>query len=180
MLAWGGQQEGVTTSPSYSTSYAGTAGGSGVTRNAEVATVNGNTLGLPTARYSLAASIQTLAPGGVPRGIVEGQVGANSGVGFFTSSGFLRTQNLTAGADNVTNFAWTPNVNQLYRLVTLNDGTNQSMLIDGTTVIGPVATTPPDSPWSATTGIGYAPAFPAQLDGIISRVCIDPSASRCR
>lgn len=34
ILAWGAQQEGVSVSPSYSTSYAGTAGGSGVTRNA--------------------------------------------------------------------------------------------------------------------------------------------------
>lgn len=180
VLLWGADAEQVgVVGTSYVTSYIPTTTAA-VTRNAEVPTINGNALSLPAARYSLAASIQTLAPGAVSRGIVEGQVGASSGVGFFTVAGFLRTQNLTAGADNTTDFAWTPNASQLYRVATFNDGTNQSTIIDGTTVIGPVARTPPDSPWSTTTGIGYAPAFPVQLDGIISRVCVDPSPTRCR
>lgn len=167
------QNGAYTTSPIPTTSAA-------VTRAAEVSTVNGSAF--PTTTYSVAATVQvpwTAAQMPTGAGILEGQNGSNSGVGFFFVSGSLRTQNLTAGADNNSNYTWVTDLTPV-RVATMNDGTNQAMYKNGAVVFGPSVVTHADSPWISATGLGYAPAFPAQLDGIISRVCLDPDPSRCR
>lgn len=152
------------------------------TRAAEASTVSGTTF--PTTTFSIAASVTTeWAQASMPSigAIIEGQIGSASGVGFFFIAGLLRLQTLNAGAQNQSTVPSPAVVAGVARRVGgVSSGGSSTLYLDGAILSGPTAKNTPAAPWVTATGIGYAPAGPSALDGIISRVCLDNTATRCR
>jgi hypothetical protein len=149
-----------------------------VTRAIDANAINGASF--PAAPFSVSAYMTTEFPSGLGLNgaVLEGQVGSASGAGFFYIAGFLRLQTLNAGSQNISS---TPTVvaGNTYRVGGVNSGGNSSLYFGGALVAGPTAKNNTAAPWSGTTGIGYAPAAPFPANGIISRVCLDSSTTRC-
>lgn len=176
VFVWGLQHE----TGAYATSYVPTTTAA-VTRAVDVPTVAGATL--PYAKFSLAASVtEEWATATMPSYsvIMEGQTGNSSGVGFFFMPGAApRIQTINAGALNLTAASQTVVAGTAYRVGTVSEGGNSSLYWNGSLIAGPTAKNTAAA-WATATGIGYGPAFPTASDSIISRVCLDPSPTRCR
>lgn len=174
VLVWNVQAEAGTfpTNPIVTTSAA-------VTRAADSNAVDGTNF--PTS-FSLSAYITTEysnVSAAYYYGIVEGQIGNASGVGFFLIGNAPRLQTLNGSSANVTSNALTFAAGSTHKLTGVNSGGISTIYFDGATVAGPTATNTPAAPWRTTTGVGVAPVFPGPLAGIISRVCLDASPTRC-
>jgi hypothetical protein len=173
VLIWGANaQEGLfPTSPIITTTAV-------VTRNADVNSINGSTF--PVSPFSTSLVWTPLAQSGLglSNGLFEGQIGSASGVGIFVSAGFLRFQTLAGTAINVQS---TPTLvpGTSYKLGGVNSGGSSTQYFNGAISAGPTVTNNAASPWSSTTGIGYAPAGPLWANGIVSRICLDSSITRC-
>lgn len=151
-----------------------------VARVTDANAINGATL--PGAPFSMSAFVTTewASTGGSGfQGIIEGQVGSVSGVGLFflSGTGSFRLQTLNTGALSITTAGNTMLAGTAYKVGSANLGGNSSAYFGGALVSGPTATNNAAQPWYSATGIGYSPAFPAPLDGIISRVKIDNTAT---
>jgi len=155
----------------YATSYIPTTSAA-VTRAAETATFPGATL--PANPYSLAVSLYP--PSATTQGDLFYGNTATTGVGFFFVGGLLRAQNCNGTCANLSP-AYAPPALTTTRLATSSTGGNQQTFVNGSSIAGPTATASAIAPWATATGIGPG-VGPG--DGIISRICVDPSPTRCR
>lgn len=154
-----------------------------VTRALDVLTVNGNALGFPGAPFSVAATATLEWPNASAPSVspfVEGFVSTTSGAGLFFVTSNVRFATLNSGSLNVETAGRTVVPGTAYRAAGANTNGTSAIYWDGTLTVGPSATNDAGVPWSTTTGIGYYTPSSRALDGIISRVCVDPSATRCR
>lgn len=152
-----------------------------VTRALETMKVNGATF--PTATVSKAVTITTewsQAQAPVTWGLLMGEVGTTSGSDFFGVGSGVRTQNCSGSCTAITSGALSIVAGTAMRLAADSSGGQSSIYKNGVSVLGPSALTAAASPWSSTTGIADNGAGVGHLDGIISRVCVDPSPERCR
>lgn len=154
-----------------------------VTRALDVLTVNGNALGFPGAPFSVAATATLEWPNASAPSVspfVEGFVSTTSGAGLFFVTSNVRFATLNSGSLNVETAGRTVVPGTAYRAAGANTNGTSAIYWNGTLTVGPSATNDAGVPWSTTTGIGYYTPSSRALDGIISRVCVDPSATRCR
>lgn len=177
---WGGNATATAYLKSYLSATAAT-----TTLVAETPSFNGQTVGLPGGPFAVAAAFTSewdMADQVTPNTFIEGQIGSASGGMFTLVSGFLRLQTLNSGSANVSTVP-SPNVSKgnTFLFGATNNAGGTSTLYQAHAVLGgPTATNTMALPWSTTTGIGYAPGTAAsQIDGIISRLCIDTSTGKC-
>lgn len=164
----------------YPTSYIPT-GAATATRAAEAMKVNGSAF--PAAAYSKAVSITTeWATASAPTlpGLLLGEVGVASGTDLFMVGGAVRNQNCSGSCTSITSGSQTVVAGTAYRVAADSSGGQSSIYWNGSSILGPSALTAAAAPWSTTTGIADNTVGVNHLDGIISRICIDPDPSRCR
>lgn len=176
-VIWGGCQVEAGT---YRTSIIPTTSAA-VTRAKENASINGATF--PVTAFSKAATVTVpwataTSPG--TWSMLIGEVGVASGSDLFGLSGTVRTQNCSGSCTNITSASQTITAGVAVRFAASQSSGLASIFKDGTSITGPSALTAPASPWSTTTGIGDDTAGLGHLNGIISRICVDPSPERCR
>jgi hypothetical protein len=150
------------------------------TRAVDAPTINGNALGLPGAPLSLSAYVTpewSSASAPAVSGIMEGQTGSASGVGWFFIGSTIRLQTLNSGSANLTSGSQTIVAGNSYKVSGVNSGGTSTIYFNGSIVAGPSATNSAAQPWATATGVGYAPVFPATLNGIISRLKVDSTAT---
>ena len=176
ILVWGFQHE----TGLYATSYIPTTSAA-VTRVKDAYTVPGASF--PGTAFSLFATVTTawsVAPD--LAGIFEGQIGSATGVGFFfIPNSAVRFQTMNAGSLNLTTGNLSPTPKTAYRVGGVSESGNSTVYWNGSISAGPTAKNVPAAPWATATGIGYLPATTVNaLDGIISKLCLDSSTTRCR
>lgn len=149
-----------------------------VTRNAEVASFPG--AGWAVSPVSFASTITTLWTGTTTAAdMFTGNVASNSGWAFGWTGGTLRSQPCTAGSCATLDVAQGPTTQVASRWAVSYSGTATTLLKDGAVIAGPTAKTAPNSPWATNTTFGAGTNWGA-LNGIVSRMCLDPSPTRCR
>lgn len=180
VLAWGAQQEGVTTSPSYSTSYAGTAGSSGVTRSAETASFAISALTV-SAPWSAASTTQL--PAVVPTNARVGGAAGTTGLAVALYDSYASAGVLQAFSSQVTpnNYSTGLSVtaNATARYATYHDGTLFNGCVNASCAAG-VSRAWTNLANVTTISVGTYSGSGA-IDGIQSRICFQPGdAARCR
>lgn len=152
-----------------------------VTRSAEGAKVNGGSF--PATAYSKAVSItvewSTATAPALPS-LLIGEVGVASGSDFFMVGAAVRNQNCSGSCTSITSGSQTVVAGSTYRVAADSSGGLSSIYWNGSSILGPSALANAASPWSSNTGIADNTAGVSFLNGIISRICIDPSPTRCQ
>lgn len=151
-----------------------------VTRNADTNTLNASTF--PGAPFSMSGYLTSEAPSGIGaiNSVLEGLVGTATGAGFFNSGGSFRLSTNNSG-NAFAQAAPAVVAGTTYKTGGVNSGGNSTVYFNGAIIAGPTATNSAAQPWSTTTGVGYAPAGGAgwQANGIVSRLCVDSSTTKC-
>lgn len=164
----------------YVTSYIPTTNAA-VARNAETVKVNGSAF--PTVSYSKAISVTVewaTATAPTAPALLVGEVGVASGSDLFMVGAAVRNQNCSGSCTSITSGSQTVVAGTTYRIAADSSGGQSSIYWNGSSILGPSALAAAASPWSTTTGIADNTAALNHLSGIVSRICIDPSPTRCR
>jgi hypothetical protein len=149
-----------------------------VTRSAETATFPGSTW--PVSPVSFASSVVTPWSGtATAADMFAGNVGSNSGWAFGWTGGTLRSQPCTGGVCGTLDVSQGPTALVASRWAVSYSGADTSIYKDAVLIAGPAARTAPNSPWNTNTAIASGTSW-GHLNGIISRICVDPSPTRCR
>jgi hypothetical protein len=174
VIAWGAQHE---IAGAFMTSYIATTAAA-ATRAIDSNSLNGSSF--PGSPFSVSVYLTSEAPSGVgaTQGFLEGQIGSASGAGFFNAGGNFRISTNNVSNANLS-FAPTVVAGTTYKTGAVNSGGNSTLYFNGAIVAGPSATNNTAQPWSTATGVGYAPAGPWPANGIVSRICLDSSITRC-
>jgi hypothetical protein len=159
----------------YATSYIPTVAAA-LTRVAEVAYLTLPAVPNATGIYSLAVTVSMPRTAGQNwAGAVQSTAGAAPYRALYNSGSF-NSESFNGGATQATRVA----LGQLTskRISNYNDGTNQYGIYDGATFGPTVGTRTAPSATLLHVGNSFAAGF--ELDGIITRVCLDGNSTRCR
>lgn len=171
VFLWGGQMENTAT---YPTSYIATTSAT-VTRALEAASFPGVTLG-PNISYA-ATAIFPIGSGSTNPVPLHVHQSATVYAVMYHNATKLRA-NLRAGSDNVSDSTGVITANVETRVAAYSDGTNKAVCLNATCEASAAALT-----FTTASYVPYLGSFGGGsdwLDGVVKRVCVDPSPSRCR